>query len=335
MKLKQMEHLLALAATGSFSRAASQCCLTQPALSRSVQTLEHELGARLFDRLGRTVLPTALGEEVLRRARRIVDEVAELQQCASALRGHEAGSLRLALGSGPCALLMVPVMEHMARFHPQLKLTLTRGPIKAQLEQLRRREVDAVAVSHRGLVPAPDLDIEVVGELRAGFVCRSAHPLAGKRRVSFDELLRFPVVSTALSDDIALSMVRHYGPRANPAQLVSIECEDVASLIETVRRTDAVFLGIVKAADAGLGDGSLLELRLAPPFEDHARFALVSLRGRSAPPALALFRRLVRERLQHDPPRAPAKKARRAGAAPAGAARAGKTRAGSARQAAG
>ena len=67
--------------------------MTQPALSRSVQTLEHELGARLFDRLGRTVLPTALGEEVLRRARRIVDEVAELQQCASALRGHEAGSL--------------------------------------------------------------------------------------------------------------------------------------------------------------------------------------------------------------------------------------------------
>lgn len=324
MNLKQMEHMLALAASGSFSRAASQCCLTQPALSRSVQALEDELGARLFDRLGRTVLPTALGEEVLRRARRIVDEVAELQHCAGALRGHEAGSLRLALGSGPGALLMVPVMEYMARSHPRLKLTLTRGPIKAQLEQLRQREVDAVAVSHRGLVPAPDLDIEVVGELRAGFVCRSAHPLAGRPRVSFDELLRFPIASTALSDDIALTLVRHYGPQANPAQLVSLECEDVASLIETVRRTDAIFLGIVKAADAGLLDGTLVELMLAPPFEDHARFALVSLRGRSVPPALDLFRRLVRERLQHDHPRAPAKKLRRRAAkasAPAAAAR--------------
>ena len=50
MNLKQMEHMLALAASGSFSRAASQCCLTQPALSRSVQALEDELGARLFDR---------------------------------------------------------------------------------------------------------------------------------------------------------------------------------------------------------------------------------------------------------------------------------------------
>lgn len=328
MNLKQMEHVLALAASGSFSRAASQCCLTQPALSRSVQTLEDELGARLFDRLGHTVLPTALGEEVLRRARHIVDEVAEVRQCASALRGHEAGALRLALGSGPGALLMVPVMEHMARFHPQLKLTLTRGPIKTQLEQLRQREVDAVAVSHRGLVPAPDLVIEVVGELRAGFVCRGAHPLAGQRRVRFDDLLRFPVVSTALSDDIALTLVQHYGPRANPAQLVNIECEDVTSLIETVRRTDAVFLGIVKAADAGLLDGSLLELRLDPPFEDNARFALVSLRGRTAPPALSLFTRLVRERLQHDHPRSPPKKAQRA-------ARARKARAGSARQAAG
>lgn len=315
MNLKQMEHVLALAATGSFSRAASQCCLTQPALSRSVHTLEDELGARLFDRLGKTVQPTALGEQVLPRARRIVDEVAELQHCAGALRGCEAGSLRLALGSGPAALLMVPLMEHMARLHPQLKLTLTRGPIKTQLQQLRQREVDAVAVSHRGLVPAPDLDIEVVGELRAGFVCRAAHPLAGRPGVSFDELLRFPVVSTALSDDIALTLVRHYGAQANPAQLVNIECEDVASLIETVRRTEAVFLGIVKAADAGLLDGSLAELMLAPPFADHARFALVSLRGRSAPPALELFRRLVRERLQHDHPRAPAHELRRRAAA--------------------
>lgn len=310
MNLKQLEHVLALASAGSFSRAASQCCLTQPALSRSVQVLEDELGARLFDRLGKRAVPTPLGEDVLRRARRILDEAAELRQSASALHKGQAGVLRLGLGSGPGALLMVPIMEHMARFHPQLRLTVARGAIKAQLEQLRNREIDAVTVSHRGLVPAPDLDIEVLGELRAGFVCRREHPLAKRAAAPFDELRCYPIASTALSDDIALTMVRHYGPAANPAQLVTLECDEVASLIETVRRTDAVFLGIVKAAEQGLLDGSLVELRLDPEFEDNARFALVTLRGRTAPPALSVLRRLIDERMRQDHPRPRGKRPR-------------------------
>ena len=303
MNLKQMEHLLALASTGSFSRAARQCFLTQPALSRSVQVLEEELGGRLFDRLGRRVTPTPLGEEVLRRARRIVDEAAELRRCASVLQLDQGGALRLALGSGPGALLMGPTMEHMARFHPKVKLTVTRGTVKSQLEQLRNREIDAIAVSHRGLVPAPDLDIEVIGELRAGFVCRAVHPLATCARVAFDALLDYPIASTPLSDDVALSLVSRLGPGANPAQMVTIECEDVASLIETVQRTDAIFLGIVKAAERGLRDGSLIELKFVPGFSDQARFALVTLAGRTAPPALAIFRRLIRERMGKDHPR--------------------------------
>lgn len=302
MNLKQMEHVLALALAGSFSRAASQCHLTQPALSRSVQVLEDELGARLFDRLGKRAVPTPLGEEVLRRARRILDEAAELRQCASGLHKGQAGALRLALGSGPGALLTAPLMEHMARLHPQARLSVTRGTIKAQLELLRQREIDAAVVSHRGLVPAPDLDIAVVAELRAGFVCRRGHALARRTRVAFDELRQYPIASTALSDDIALTLVQHYGPQANPAQLVSLECEDVASLIETVRRTDAVFLGIVKAAGQGLLDGSLVELRLEPAFDDNARFALVTLRGRTAPPALSVLRRLIDERMRQDHP---------------------------------
>jgi DNA-binding transcriptional LysR family regulator len=302
MNFKQMEHLLALASTGSFSRAADQCCLTQPALSRSVQALEDELGGRLFDRLGKRLEPTPLGLEVLRRARRIMDEAAELRHSATVLQKNEGGALRLALGSGPGALLMIPVMEHMALFHPQVKLTVMRGTVESQLAQLRARDIDAVAVSHRGLPPAPDLDIELIGELRAGFVCRAGHPLTRLAQPGFDDLLQYPVASTPLSDEAGLLMVQHYGPRSNPSQLVTIECEDVASLIETIRLTDAVFLGIVKAAERGLKDGSLVELQLNPPFIANARFALVTLAGRTQPPTLQIFRRLISDRMQQDCP---------------------------------
>ena len=69
MNLKQLEHLLAVAETGSFSRAAEQLHLTQPALSRSIRMLEEELDARLIDRMGRRNELTPMGVALAFRSR--------------------------------------------------------------------------------------------------------------------------------------------------------------------------------------------------------------------------------------------------------------------------
>ena len=94
MNLRQLEHLMALAEEGSFSRAAERMHLTQSALSRSLQGLEDELGARLVDRTGRRSTLTPLGEAVLARARRIVLEAARSSAapscCARARRAPSA-----------------------------------------------------------------------------------------------------------------------------------------------------------------------------------------------------------------------------------------------------
>jgi len=100
MNIKPLEHLLALADTGSFSRAAEQCCLTQSALSRSIQNLEQELGGQLLDRIGKRNELTPLGREVVARARRIVLEASELRRSAERMQGG-GGSIRVGLGSGP------------------------------------------------------------------------------------------------------------------------------------------------------------------------------------------------------------------------------------------
>ena len=80
MNLRHLEHWLALADTGSFSRAAEQLHLTQPALSRSIAALEQELGGRLFDRIGKRNELTPLGQAVLARARHVVLEAEELRR---------------------------------------------------------------------------------------------------------------------------------------------------------------------------------------------------------------------------------------------------------------
>lgn len=87
-------------------------------------------------------------------------------------------------------------------------------------------------------------------------------------------------------------------PATNPAEMVALRCDDVTSLICTVAQTDAVFLGVIAATRAGLADGSLVELRLKPKLLATARFAYVTLAGRTEAPAMAYFRQFLRDHLR-------------------------------------
>lgn len=300
MNLRHLEHWLALADTGSFSRAAEKLHITQSALSRSIQSLEEELGGPLVDRIGKRNELTPLGHSVLERARRIVQEAADLQQGAALLQQGGMGSLRVGLGSGPGALLMTPWLVHMARNHPTVKVGITRGPAELQLQQLRDRLLDALVVDVRRVVPAADLRIEGVTDAPAGLVCRRGHPLLQNTPagVSFDALLTYPVACTPLSAEVARMLVARYGPRADPAQLITLQCEEIASLVDTVRQTDAVYLGILGAVRGWLDNGELVQLPMLPSLDVGARFALITLAGRTELPVMAEFRRFVTQRFK-------------------------------------
>ncbi len=300
MNLRQLEHLLAVAETGSFSRAAEQLHLTQSALSRSIQTLEDDLDGKLIDRAGKRNALTPLGETVAVRARRMVLEAAEVRRSAELLRQGNLGTIRIGLGSGPGAMLMTSFLVHMAQQHPGVRVSITRGSVELQLVQLRQRTLDALVIDIRSVAPAPDLTIEHLPEMRTGFVCRSGHPLLAVpgAPVSFDDLLRYPLASTPLSDEVARLLVERFGPRADPAQCVSLRCEDVTSLIETVKASDAVFLGVIAAARAEIEAGRMAERTTTPPLQAPARFAFVTLAGRTEAPSMGIFRRFVAERLR-------------------------------------
>jgi hypothetical protein len=297
MNIKHLEHLLALADTGSFSRAADQLFLTQSALSRSIQSLEADLGAKVLDRIGKRNELTPLGIDVVARARHIVREAAELRHSAKLLQKGNRGTISVGLGSGPAALLMAPLLCFATTQHG-LRVAVTQGPVELQILQLRSRQLDAMVVDMRRVIPATDLNIESLVELRAGLVVRAEHPLASKSVVTFQDVLAYPVASTPLSDEVARLLVDQYGPQANPAEMVTLRCDDVASLVNTATVTDAIFLGVVAAASGGIDNGSLVELTLKPPLKATARFAYVTLAGRTEAPAMVYFREFVRKHLQ-------------------------------------
>lgn len=294
MTLVQLRHLIALAESGSFTQSAEALCITQPALSRSVQALESELGQPLFDRTGRRSELTPFGREVVQRARQLVFDADELAASGRQMSAGQAGAVRLGLGSGPSAILAAPLLHTVATRHPGLRLDVVRGPVEHLTQALRDRQLDALVIDVRSLAPAPDLRVTAVTELRGAFLCRPDHPLTRWKRVlRFAALQQYPIASTPLSDEVARVLVERYGRAAHPASCVTLCCEDIPALVEVARNSDAVVLTIRAAAPG------FVELPVEPALEATARFGVVTLAGRSEAPAMPLVRKLVQEHL-HD-----------------------------------
>ncbi len=118
MELRQLEHFVAVAEEGHFTRAASRCHISQSALSTSIRSLERELGSPLFVRTTRTVALTDAGRVLLDEARRTLAAAASARESVLAVQGLLRGSL--AVGSPPAPGL-IDQAALLARFrdrHP-------------------------------------------------------------------------------------------------------------------------------------------------------------------------------------------------------------------------
>jgi DNA-binding transcriptional LysR family regulator len=289
MTLVQLKHLIELASSGSFSQSAHKLHLTQPALSRSIKALEDELGQPLFDRVGRRNELTAFGAQIVQRARALVDEANELRRTGQLLKSGELGQLRVGMGSGPGAMLMTPLLMVMAHKHPQAHIDISRGSTSLLVQALRDRLLDALILDVRSLQPAADLKIEALKEMQGAFMCSPTHPLAKKRSVPFDMLRQYPIASTPLSDEVARILMERFGAQAHPDQLVNLRCEEISSLLDVARSSNAIVLAIRASAP------DLVELPVTPALNAKARFGLVTIATRTEPPLLSKVRALMHE----------------------------------------
>jgi DNA-binding transcriptional LysR family regulator len=296
MTLVQLRHLLSLAQTGSFGQSAGLMFLTQPALSRSIRALEDEWGQPLFDRIGRRSELTPFGREAAARARELVLAAEDLRDSARLAGEGQAGVLRIGMGSGPGAMLMTPLLQLMAKERPHLRLEIARAGIELLVQALRERQLDALVVDVRSLRPAPDLLTQQVHEMKGAFMVRRGHPLTRRRSaLNFDALRGYPMASTPLSDEVANTLVTQYGPQAHPNLCVTLQCEEIPSLVEVARHSDAVLLAIRGSAP------DLVELKLQPAMGATARFGMVTLKRRTAPQALKAVQALMTQRLRDQP----------------------------------
>lgn len=287
MTLVQLQHFVCLARTRSFVKAAEQLFITQPALSRSIKSLEDELGQPLFDRIGRKIELTRFGQDSLQRSQLLLDDAKELQRSGRGQPEALSGRFRLGLSSGPGLLLTAPLLLHSAQHYPKMQVDVSRANTESLVRQLRERQVDALIVDVRSLQPAPDLVVQDLVELEAAFMCRPNHPLLALKKVPFAQLLQWPVASTPLSDEVARLLVERYGERGHPQRMVRISSDEISHLIEVARTSDAVVLAVRVAGP------QLVALDVVPALQARARFGVVTVAKRAQSPFLQVVRQLM------------------------------------------
>src|SRR5207249_1354930 len=147
MELHQLRYFCAVVETGSFSRAAEQSHVSQPSLSQQILKLEDELGARLFDRLGRSVRLTELGKTFLPRARAVLRELEAAK--GDVVEGKEFIGGPITVGVIPTVspYFLPPRLTTFTRKFSQVRLTVVEEITPVLLDRLRSGTIDVALLA--------------------------------------------------------------------------------------------------------------------------------------------------------------------------------------------
>jgi LysR family transcriptional regulator, hydrogen peroxide-inducible genes activator len=142
MEIHQLRYFCAVAETRSFSRAAEQSHVSQPSLSQQILKLEDELGARLFDRLGRSVRLTDLGKTFLPRARAVLRELEAARGDVVEQKDSLGGSISVGVIPTVAPYFLPPLLTSFSRKFPQVQLTVVEEITPILLDRLRAGTID-------------------------------------------------------------------------------------------------------------------------------------------------------------------------------------------------
>jgi LysR family hydrogen peroxide-inducible transcriptional activator len=190
MELHQLRYFCAVAETGSFSRAAEQSHVSQPSLSQQIMKLEDELGARLFDRLGRSVRLTELGKTFLPRALGVLRELEAARGDVVEQKDSVSGSVVVGVIPTVAPYFLPPQLTSFSRKFPQSHLTVVEEITPVLLDRVRAGTIDVaiLALPIRG----HEFDVSPLLTERLFAALPQKHKLTSRRSLSLKDLRTEP-----------------------------------------------------------------------------------------------------------------------------------------------
>jgi len=295
----QLRQVVALARHGNFRQAAAALRISQPALTKGIQSVEAALGVRLFDRRPGPVTLTEFGRRVMAHAEATATADGDLLRDIALMRGLEAGSISVALGPYPSVLSGYAAAARLCVAHPRLAIALRVAGWREVTNAVAGRTADIGVAELSDAVLNDALATELVGRHRARAFCRPGHPILARRRVTIRELLQFPWVNTRVPPRIAAALPRFPWRAGRLDELTgefvpAIELDVPMQLTSFVQDSDALAFGALGLVERDLEAGRIAVVSTSG-FDVRASYGFIHLRNRSLSPGTLAFMQAVRD----------------------------------------
>lgn len=292
---RHLEQIQALARYKSFAKASRSLHLSQPALSRSISTLEDQLEVKLFDRHHNNVAPTLFGNYILDKGVLLLQEMKLLHRDLRLLRDNQAGEIHVGSGPFPAEMFIGDALAEFHSTYPYLNIHVTVDMTPQLLHALRERTLDLFVSDTRMIMQEADLEMVSLKQRQAYFCCNKNHPLSVLKGVGVKEVLDYPLATMWLPESV-VAMLRNLSG-ANLSEITElphgvIKCDNFGILLRIISTTNAIGISCEEVVNKSYygGDIQFLPIRL-PEFMTH--YGIVSLKGCTQPPAMAFLNRCI------------------------------------------
>lgn len=274
MKLNHLRHVIAIAERGSLRSAARHLGLAQPALSRSIRELEHELGAVLFERRPGGMLLTPAGALFVGRARGIHRDLERAREEVEQLRHATTGTVSAALSTAAHVALLPRVVRPFGGRYPGVRINIVESQFPTIEAELREGRLDFY-IGPLGEDATPsELLVETLFANERIIVGRVGNPFAGARMLG--DLAAAEWVATAVMLDTSLELGPLFASHGLPAPRVAAQAETALSMITIAASSDLL---------------AMMPRQWQPVFEALPILRAISVREPLAAPAICAVTR--------------------------------------------
>ena len=273
---RQIRTFNVLARTGSFTQAARELHLTQSGVSHAMKALETDVGCRLFDRLGKKVVLTQAGEQLLQHVVKILHEMDSARESLGHLGKWGRGRLRLGASTTACQHIIPPVLREFKESFPEHNIAIEPGDAPQLVAALLHHRIDLALAPE--VTKEPRLECHPLFSDALQFAVSPQHPWAQAGRVEREDIPRQSFIFYN-KQSITFRLIEDYFRHEQMVLNTVIELGSMEAIKELVKLGLGVSILAPWVARKEIEEGSLVALPLGRR-KLHRRWGILHWRGK-------------------------------------------------------
>ncbi len=286
MDVHQLRVFVSVFKNRSFSKASEELYLTQPTISNHIKTLEEELGCQLFDRLGRTIIPTKEAEVLYGRALEIIEKARSIKELIGHMKKEISGELVIGASTIPGTYLLPSIMAGFVGKYPSVSFQILISDSREIVEKISRHEllmgIVGARLANSQIAYTPFLEDELIAVSSPSFIKHG--------QMTLKELMNLPVLLREQGSGTRRETEKILEDKG--ISLDSIKIAGIFGSTDAIKQAVKAGLGISILSRLSVKDelryGILKEIRLSDTHMKR-RFYIVTHKKRTLPEAYNLF----------------------------------------------